>query len=114
MAMSSGCFRTHECRPLAPAPASSRHRASAHEREGRPHQDSHRRKPAMKDTQKSAKSTAVDNKFEGLTVEERGAMKERVKEVKAATRRGPGAEKADGESEVLAKIAEMPEPDRAM
>ena len=69
----------------------------------------------MKDTQKSAKSTtAIDNKFEGLTVEERGAMKERVKELKAAARRGPRADKADGESDVLAKIAEMPAPDRAI
>ena len=46
--------------------------------------------------------------------EERDAMKERVSEQKAATRRGPRAAKADGESEVLAKIAEMAEPDRAM
>ena len=69
----------------------------------------------MKDTEKSAKSTTtIDNKFEGLTVEERGAMKERVKELKAAARRGPRADKADGESEVLAKIAEMAKPDRAM
>ena len=69
----------------------------------------------MKDTQKSAKSTTtIDNKFEGLTVEERGAMKERVKELKAAARRGPRADKADGESDVLAKIAEMQERDRAM
>ena len=69
----------------------------------------------MKDTQKSAKSTTtIDNKFEGLTVEERAAMKERVKELKAAARRGPRADKADGESDVLAKIAEMPEPDRAI
>jgi hypothetical protein len=41
-------------------------------------------------------------------------MKERAKELKAAARRGPRAGKADGESDVLAKIAEMPEPDRAM
>ena len=41
-------------------------------------------------------------------------MKERAQELKAAARRGPGAGKADGESDVLAKIAEMPEPDRAM
>jgi uncharacterized protein YdhG (YjbR/CyaY superfamily) len=69
----------------------------------------------VKDTQKSARSTtAVDTKFEGLTAEERGAMKERVKELKAAARRGPRADKADGESDVLAKIAEMPESDRAM
>jgi len=61
----------------------------------------------MKDTQKSAKSTI-------FTDEERVAMKERVQEQKAATRRGPRADKADGESAVLAKIAEMPEPDRAM
>src|SRR6266542_2162509 len=73
------------------------------------------RKPAMKDTQKSAKSTtAIDKKFEGFTDEERGAMKERAQELKAAARRGPRADKADAESAVLAKIAEMPEPDRAM
>jgi uncharacterized protein YdhG (YjbR/CyaY superfamily) len=41
-------------------------------------------------------------------------MKERAQELKAAARRGPGAHKADGESDVLAKIADMPEPDRAM
>ena len=69
----------------------------------------------MKDTQKSAKSTtAIDETFEGFTDEERVAMKERAQELKAAARRGPRAGKADGESAVLAKIAEMPEPDRAM
>ena len=41
-------------------------------------------------------------------------MRERAQELKAAARRGPRADKADGESAVLAKIAEMPEPDRAM
>jgi uncharacterized protein YdhG (YjbR/CyaY superfamily) len=65
----------------------------------------------MKDTQKSAKSpTAIDKTF---TDEERAAIKERVRELKAAGRRGPRADTADGESAVLAKIAEMPEPDRA-
>ena len=69
----------------------------------------------MKDTQKSAKSTtAVDKKSEGLTDEERAAIKEHVQELKAAARRGPRADKAEEESAVLAKIAEMPEPDRAM
>jgi uncharacterized protein YdhG (YjbR/CyaY superfamily) len=69
----------------------------------------------MNDTQKSAESTtAIDNKFEGFTNEERGAMKERAQELKAAARRGPRADKADGESAVLAKIAELPEPDRAI
>ena len=69
----------------------------------------------MKDTQKSAKSTtATDKKFEGFTDEERGAMKERAQELKAAGRRGPRGSKPDEESAVLAKIAEMEEPDRAM
>ena len=69
----------------------------------------------MKDAQKSAKSTTATGKTsKGFTDEERGAMKDRVQEVKAAARRGPRADKADGESAVLAKIAEMPGPDRAM
>ena len=72
------------------------------------------RKPAKKATQKSAKSTASGKKPKGFTDEERAAMKERAQELKAAVRRGPRADKADGESAVLAKIAEMPEPDRAM
>jgi uncharacterized protein YdhG (YjbR/CyaY superfamily) len=67
------------------------------------------RKRAKKGTQKSAKSTSVIGKTsKGFTDEERGAMKERVQELKAA------ADKADGESAVLAKIAEMPGPDRAI
>jgi uncharacterized protein YdhG (YjbR/CyaY superfamily) len=69
----------------------------------------------MTDTQKSAKSaTASDEKFQGLTDEERGAMKARTRELKAEARRGPRAGKADGERDVLAKIAEMPEADRVM
>src|SRR5436190_5223161 len=65
------------------------------------------RKPAKKDTQKSARrTTAINKKFKGFTDEERAAMKERVQELKADT--------ADGESAVLAKIAAMPEPDRAL
>jgi hypothetical protein len=47
-------------------------------------------------------------KSEGFTAEERAAMRERAKELKAE------AQKADGESAVLAKIAQMPETDRAM
>ncbi len=69
----------------------------------------------MKDRQKSAKSTtAIEKKFAGFTDEERAAMKDRVQEMKVSARRGPHAEKADGESALLAKIAEMPKPDRAM
>ena len=68
-----------------------------------------------KGTQKSAKSTtAINKKSKGFTDAERAAMKERAQELKAEARRGPRADKADGESAVLAKIAEMPEPDRAM
>ena len=67
------------------------------------------RKPAKKATQRSAKrSTGKASK--GFTDEERAAMRERAQELKAAPRAG----KADGESDVLAKIAEMPEADRAM
>jgi uncharacterized protein YdhG (YjbR/CyaY superfamily) len=69
----------------------------------------------MNDTRKSAKRTTATGKTsEGWTDEERAAMKERAKEVKAEARRGKRADKADGESDVLAKIAELPEPDRAM
>jgi uncharacterized protein YdhG (YjbR/CyaY superfamily) len=68
-----------------------------------------------KGTQKSAKrTTAINKQFKGYTDEERVAMKERLQELKAATRRGPRPNKGDGESAVLAKIVGMPEPDRAM
>ena len=61
----------------------------------------------MAGTKKSAKrSTVVAKASKGFTDEERGAMRERVQELKA--------DKADGERAVLAKIAEMSEPDRAM
>jgi uncharacterized protein YdhG (YjbR/CyaY superfamily) len=71
------------------------------------------RKPAKKATQQSAKRTS-GKASKGFTDEERAAMRERAQEVKAAARRGSRASKADGERDVLAKIAEMPEPDRAM
>jgi uncharacterized protein YdhG (YjbR/CyaY superfamily) len=60
------------------------------------------RKPAKKSTRTS----------KGFTAEERAAMKERAQEVKSEGRRGRG--KADGESDVLAKIAEMPQADRVI
>jgi uncharacterized protein YdhG (YjbR/CyaY superfamily) len=56
----------------------------------------------------------TQKKFKGFTDEERVAMKEHIQELKAAARRGPRADQADEESAVLAKIAAMPEPDRAM
>jgi uncharacterized protein YdhG (YjbR/CyaY superfamily) len=67
------------------------------------------RKPAKKGSQKSAKTTtATKKRYEGFTEEERAAMQDRVKEMKTS------ANKADEESAVLAKIAELPEADRAM
>jgi len=66
-----------------------------------------------KATQKQTKSTTGEAS-RGFTEEERAAMRERAQELKAAARRGPRADKADGESDVIAKIAEMSEPDRAM
>ena len=70
----------------------------------------------MKAKQKSAKSTTAIKKkrYEGFTDEERAAMMDRVQEMKVGAGRGPRADKADGEGAVLAKIAEMPESDRAM
>lgn len=69
----------------------------------------------MKDIKTAAKgAAAADEQHEGFTDEERAAMKERAKELKTAARRGPRAAKADGEGEVLAKIAEMPEADRVL
>ncbi len=60
-------------------------------------------KPAQKSTQRSAKNTTTSKAF---TEEERGAIRDRVQETKAG--------KGEGESPVLAKIAEMREPDRTM
>jgi uncharacterized protein YdhG (YjbR/CyaY superfamily) len=62
----------------------------------------------MKDKQKPAKTTATKKRYEGFTDEEKAAMMDRVQEQKIAARN------ADGESVLLAKIAEMPAPDRAL
>ena len=69
------------------------------------------RKPADPGTQQSANRT-TGKASPGFTDEERAAMKERAREMKAAAR--PRAGKADGEADLLAKIAEMPASDRAM
>jgi uncharacterized protein YdhG (YjbR/CyaY superfamily) len=60
-----------------------------------------------KTTQKSARSTTA-KKSKGFSAEEKAAMKERAQELKAEAR------KADGEKTLLAKVAEMPEPDRTI
>ena len=65
----------------------------------------------MKDTKKPA---AAGQPFDGFTDEERAAMKDHARELKAAARRGPRAAAEDGEADVLAKIAEMKEPDRVL
>jgi len=57
---------------------------------------------------------AMTESSKGFTDEERVAMKERARELKTTARRGARGGTADGESDVLAKIAEMPEPDRAL
>jgi len=69
----------------------------------------------MNDARKPAKGATAKNKTSGrFTDDERAAMKEYSQELKTAARRGPRAAKADGETDVLAKIAEMSEPDRAL
>jgi uncharacterized protein YdhG (YjbR/CyaY superfamily) len=68
----------------------------------------------MNDTQQPANSSATGATFTGLSDEERAAMKQRAQELKAEARRGPRADKADAERDVLDKIAEMPQPDRVM
>src|SRR5437762_11207308 len=66
------------------------------------------RRTAMKDAHKSAKTTGTKKRYEGFTDEEKAAMMDRFQEQKVAAR------KAEGESDLLAKIADMAEPDRAM
>ena len=69
----------------------------------------------MKDSQVSAGGgTGSGVPSEGWTDEERAAMKEHADELKKAARRGPKSTKGDGEADALAKIAEMPEPDRSL
>ena len=65
---------------------------------------------AKKGTQ--TRTVATGNKSKGFTDEERAAMKERAKELKAEER--ASRNRAEGESDLLAKIAELPGPDRAM
>jgi uncharacterized protein YdhG (YjbR/CyaY superfamily) len=64
--------------------------------------------------EKKTATTTRDTTSTGFTDEERAAMKERAQELKAEARRGRGGKKADGEQDLLAKIAEMPDADRTM
>jgi uncharacterized protein YdhG (YjbR/CyaY superfamily) len=72
---------------------------------GKPADARRTQKPTMSTTGKAPR---------GFTAEERAAMAEHAQELKAGARRGPRSDKTDGESEVLAKIAEMAEPDRTL
>jgi uncharacterized protein YdhG (YjbR/CyaY superfamily) len=69
----------------------------------------------MTDAKTTSKRTRTARKSPNVwTDEERAAMQESARERKAASHRSLGEERAEGEQEVRAKIAEMPEPDRAM
>ena len=68
----------------------------------------------MTDTKKPAKGATRGTTSVGFTAEERAAMKEYARELKTSARRGSRATKADGENDVLEKIAEMPQPDRVI
>ncbi len=69
----------------------------------------------MNDAKRSAeRTTGRDTTSVGWTDEERAAMKEHAQELKTTKRRGSAAKEADGEADVLAKIADMPESDRTM
>ena len=70
---------------------------------------------SQKKTLKSAKSaTSTAKAGEGFTHEERDAMRERAKELKAEQGKGASGKGTDGEGDLLARIAEMPESDRIM
>jgi uncharacterized protein YdhG (YjbR/CyaY superfamily) len=69
----------------------------------------------MPDTKSTSKRTRAARPAPNVwSDEERAAMQESARERKAASRRGPADERAQGEQELQAKIADMPEPDRAM
>jgi uncharacterized protein YdhG (YjbR/CyaY superfamily) len=69
----------------------------------------------MKDAKKPARrTTRTARSASTLTKEELAALKETVKERRTEARRGPRGAKADGEADVLAKIAEMPKSDRVL
>ncbi len=66
----------------------------------------------MTDTKTSAQSTTAEGSSKGFSKDEKAAMRERAKELKAESRRS--SDRAEGQRDLLAKIAEMPAPDRAM
>lgn len=67
-----------------------------------------------KGKKKTTKSKATEKESEPFSDEERAAMKERAQELKSEGRRGKASKKAAGESDLLAKVAELEDEDRAM
>jgi len=68
----------------------------------------------MSESKQPTKTRATRSSANVWTEEERAAMQESARERKTASRRGPGDARAEGESDLLAKIAQMPEPDRVL
>jgi uncharacterized protein YdhG (YjbR/CyaY superfamily) len=79
-----------------------------------PRKETQRSARRVAGTAKAVKDLTTAKAVKGFTDDERAAMKERARELKAEARRGSREKQADGEGDVLSKIAEMPEPDRAM
>jgi uncharacterized protein YdhG (YjbR/CyaY superfamily) len=71
-------------------------------------------RPKRKTRKPARRTVATTGNSSGFTAEERAAIKERAQELKADARRGRRGDLANAESDVLAKIAEMPKPDRVM
>jgi uncharacterized protein YdhG (YjbR/CyaY superfamily) len=72
------------------------------------------KKTTKKTAQKTAQKATAGKGYEGFSDEERAAMKEHAQEMKAASRRSAGTAKADAETAVLEKIAELSDSERAM
>ena len=68
----------------------------------------------MSESKQPTKTRATRSSANVWTEEERAAMQESARERKTTSRRDPGDARAEGERDVVEKIAEMPEPDRVM
>jgi uncharacterized protein YdhG (YjbR/CyaY superfamily) len=68
----------------------------------------------MSESKRTTKTRATRSSANVWTEEERAAMQESARERKASSRRDPGDARAEGERDILAKIAQMPEADRVM
>ena len=73
-----------------------------------------KKRSALSKSKQTTTTRATRSSANVWTEEERAAMQESARERKVSSRRDSGDPRAEGERDVLAKIAEMPEPDRAM